>query len=783
MSSLQGFCSRVVAAACGVILSATFATGQQLSISGTVRDSTGVVPDATVTLRAGRTTPRTATTDAIGHYAFDGLPAGYYELSFGKTGFDTVTRNLALGPDTEAVDVILTVGAVSTSLTVTDVAGKGTASRLDIPDKDLPVQVSSVPKELLQEQGVNDMATALRNASGVQAQRFYGVYEQYTIRGFNASDVLLVDGMRTEAVLNRFATQLNNVESVEVLKGPSSVLYGGDAVSGVINIIRKKPQGQKAYDLLYKAGRFNSHQIAGGATGPIFGSNSWLYRTDVSQDYTTGWRGAGANRFNASPSLTWLMSERMRVTVHQSFTRDNFKGDGGVALEYTNSPFYDPSRRFSLPSDFALMKDSTTHVLFNAGLSSNWEFRDGFLLRRTSEEYMVTEGIYFDPATNTVPREALYFHHNRRPKVNQAELVGHVNFLKMRHHLLFGYDYRDFYTRTGVTAGDDPDCLCGFYGSLAPISVLNYRETNPPITDFTIVRNIYQANRVNDLFWQDQIDLGSKVKINVGGRFSDFDRGVHRIYTDAPNDIVGIQSRHENAYTYRAGIVYEPMSNHQLYASTSSSFSPVQDVPANGAELKPRYGRAYEVGYRWQGWNGRIQTSLAAYHLEQNNLTFAESLTSVVQAGKETSKGIDLDVNADLSHGARLILNYGYTVPRFVDFIDPDSGDLSGKLPRFTQKQALNMWLHKSWTSGFTAAIGTRYLGPMFTNNTNDIRLGGWTTFTGSVGYRQKSWEWDLNAENLFNRQRYFLGSDYSDQVYPGAPINVFATVRYRFTP
>src|SRR6185295_2023527 len=100
------------------------------------------------------------------------------ELSFSKAGFDTVTRTLTLSPTTGPVDVIFEVGAISTSITVTDVSGKATASRLEIPDRDLPVQVSSIPAQLLQQQGVNDMASALRNASGVQTQRLYGVYEQ-----------------------------------------------------------------------------------------------------------------------------------------------------------------------------------------------------------------------------------------------------------------------------------------------------------------------------------------------------------------------------------------------------------------------------------------------------------------------------------------------------------------------------------------------------------------------------------------------------------------------------
>jgi len=161
---------------------------QQLTLSGTVRDVDGVVPEAAVTLIGGGAPPRTATTDNMGNYSFSGLAAGYYELSFAKSGYDVMTRTLTLGPNTGPVDVVFAVGAVSTSVTVTDVAGKATASRLEIPDRDLPVQVSSIPQQLLQQQGVNDMASALKNASGVQTQRLYGVYEQYTIRGFNAND-------------------------------------------------------------------------------------------------------------------------------------------------------------------------------------------------------------------------------------------------------------------------------------------------------------------------------------------------------------------------------------------------------------------------------------------------------------------------------------------------------------------------------------------------------------------------------------------------------------------
>jgi iron complex outermembrane receptor protein len=356
--------------------------------------------------------------------------------------------------------------------------------------------------------------------------------------------------------------------------------------------------------------------------------------------------------------------------------------------------------------------------------------------------------------------------------------VGHVTALNMRHTLLFGYDYRHFSKRTDVTAGDGDGCNCGFYAlNINPISLDNFQETTPPITDFTIVRETYDTNRIHAFFWQDQIDVHPKLKVNVAGRFDDFNRERHRIFTSDPGDIVGVQTRNQNAYTYRAGAVFAPAVEHQIYFNASSSFTPVIDVPDNGEELKPMRGRGYEVGYRTQALDGRVRVDLAGYYAQQTNIVFAETLTTVTQAGKQSSNGIDLDVNTDLGRRVHLLLNYGFTQPRFAE---DDGEHIVGNRPRFTQKHAANAWLHKTWDNGMHASFGARYMGPMFTNNDNTIKLGGWTTFGAAFGFRYRQWDWSINAENVFNRKRYFTGSDYSNQIYPGAPINVFSTVRLR---
>jgi len=236
----------------------------------------------------------------------------------------------------------------------------------------------------------------------------------------------------------------------------------------------------------------------------------------------------------------------------------------------------------------------------------------------------------------------------------------------------------------------------------------------------------------------------------------------------------------QTAYTYRAGLVYALPSSHQLYVSSASSFTPVNTIPASGPALDPETGRSYEFGHRWQSSSRRFTTNLAFYKIERNNVVISRGEGRFDQAGQQSAKGIDLDINGDLGHGVRLIANYGYAFSRFDNYVE-GGDDLSGYRPRYTPAHTGNLWLTKFWKSGFTASAGMRYVGPVFTNNTDSIRLGGWTMFSGAVSYRRGHWEYAVNAENLFNRQRYFLGSDYDNQVYPGAPINVFATARFRF--
>jgi TonB-dependent siderophore receptor len=749
---------------------------QQLTLSGTVRDSTGVVPGATVTLSSAGAQIATTTTDESGKYQFTGLSAGSVELVVDLRGFEPATRNVALGPNTGAVDVVLAVGRVNTSVTVTATAGKATATRLPVPDVDVPAQVSTIPQELILQQGNNTIGDALRNASGVQATRWYGAYEQYTIRGFFDADrdgfnAVMVDGMRRNG--NRYATQSNNVEAIEVLKGPSSLLYGRGALGGSINIIRKKPQVVKSGEVFYRGGRFNTHQVALGTTGRVGSRADLMYRTDVSFESSDGWRDAGADRLNVAPSLTWLISPRARVTLHQVFVRDKFDGDGGVPLNIVDLPSFRRDLNFRLPQDRILVQDSQTQALFTGDLAAGWTLRNSLAFQRSNDRYFVTEGVYGDPDANLVYREPLDFHHIRRPVQNQTEVVGRLTGAGT-HNLLFGYEFhRDKY-RTEVTAGDDPDCICGYWWlTIAPMDITTMQETQGPLDIDTVARTTFVNDRTHAFYVQDQIDLSPQLKLNVGYRADNYERDVSRVggFPFTP------QHREQTAHSYRAGFVYAPRFDQQFYFATSSSFTPVNTVPADGSQLEPSTARNYEVGHRWQGWNGRVDSTAAFYYLTRNNVTIQQSVVSFTQVGEQISKGLDVDVNTDLGADAFLVFNYGLAVPTF----DDPGNSLDGKTPRFAPKHNINLWLRKDFRGGFNAGFGLRYLAEQWGNNTNTQRLDDYTIFSGAVGYRTRGWDWTVNAENLFNNDDYFLPGHFGNNAFPGQPINVTTTFRVKW--
>src|SRR5580658_3438862 len=408
-------------------------------ISGTVSDTKGALSGATVTLRTPTGSKSQGKTDPEGKYSFDSLKSGPYELAFTKDGYAPTVRTLSMEGDSSTMDVTLAVAGLSSSVDVTDTATNSTGSRMDVPDRDIPSQISVVTQQTIQEQGLNDVATALENISGASVQVQYGAYEWYTLDGFaqqSGNDFLYIDGMTLAG--NRPQTQLDNVEEIQVFKGPDGVLYGGAGASmgGMVNVIRKKPQATRTADLLYRGGSFGRNDVAGGTAGSVFGLDHLLYRIDGGYSHTDGWRDAGSNRLNGSPDLLWLINSRMRISINESVSRDHYDMDAGVPLALLDVPGFPLNRRLNPPDNFERNKAWQNNVVFSANLTNRLEFRNSFFHARTSDQYLDSETEAYVPSLNEVTRTDLYYKHYYRPKQDQTDIIGSYELFGMRHKFM-----------------------------------------------------------------------------------------------------------------------------------------------------------------------------------------------------------------------------------------------------------------------------------------------------------------------------------------------------------
>jgi outer membrane receptor protein involved in Fe transport len=277
-------------------------------------------------------------------------------------------------------------------VTVRGIATTPSIGRTAVPLQDQPITVNKVTAELLRSQGINDLVTALQYVNNVNAYQQYGVYEHYEFRGF-ADAVQMVDGIRNEG--NKVRSQLSNVEAIEVLKGPASVLYGSDAVGATMNIVLKKPSAQPSYDLSTSAGSWNTYRGSFGATGRLAGDRT-LYRLDTGVESSDNFRGDTWNRLNITPTLAYRIGQSDQLDVRYSLNRNDVSGDAGLPLvtrpDSTSFIADVPrERRYSTPQDFALSYDHNIRSSYGHTFGNGLGVRNISGYRVYDDEYWITE--------------------------------------------------------------------------------------------------------------------------------------------------------------------------------------------------------------------------------------------------------------------------------------------------------------------------------------------------------------------------------------------------------
>jgi len=757
-----------------VLAVSVVAFAQGGSVSGRVVDPQGAaVSGANVVLAPATGATRSARSQADGTFTFNLVPAGIYTIRVEAVGFTPFAQSVTVGTTAATVTASLQVAGVAEDVTVQGaLLGTASTGKTTAPVRDLPLTINAVSRALIDDQGVNDLVTALKNVSGVYPFTTYGVYEYYSFRGF-LSSVQLVDGIRNEG--NRTNTQLTNIDRIEVLKGPSSALYGGSALGGTVNLIRKKPSATPSYDVMGAFGQWQTGRGAFGATGRL-GSDATLYRLDIGAESRDGYRHDDVKRFSLTPSFAWRLGANNQVNVNYTFNRDQFGGDAGLPVVETdlgvpskdNLPDVPRDRNYRTPQDDATSFDHNIQVAYARQLTNSIGFRDTLSYRYFNDKYFLSEEVDF-VAPSTIDRYYLFFYHHRRPLMNIAELTAHTR-KGVEQDFVFGWESQRYHNYTTLPEED--------FFQAASIDAFNPVETQGP-SDLTITRQNVFTNTTNAFYAQDHLTLSSKVKVLLGGRYDIYRRNSHTdpIENDEVTGTGPITERDTEAFTGRAGVVYQPVPLVDLYGSYATSFTPLTLAQPDGRTLDPETGEQWEFGQRFHMARDKMQLNTSVYRLLRQNVAFRRPGNIYVQAGEVESKGFEADLETIPAANWRLNFGYAFTDAQFNDFETSPGTNLRGNVPTYAPRHTFNVWAGYEWPNGFGVSAGARYFGEVFADQENTFSVDGYGLLNVAARYRKGPIELGVNLNNVTDTEYLIPHQDYL-QLYPGEPVNVLGTVR-----
>lgn len=688
-------------------------------------------------------------------------------------------------PQAEAVSVPPPIPAASEEplrITVTGEAAPGyqvnqatTATRTDTPLRNIPQSIQVVPRQVIEDQQPTDLQEVTRNVSGVfQANTFGTSQDSFLIRGFQQT-VFLRDGFRDPTFRIR---ETANIERVEVLKGPASVLYGTLEPGGIINLVSEAPLEEPYYALEGSFGSQSYLQPSLDFSGPFTPSND-LYRLNALYERRDSFRDFDTDieRIFVAPTFSFPLGERTDFRLDLEYLNDRRPFDRGLVAigeGVADLPF---DRVLGEPDDFNELETYSGGYLLEHDFNDAWRLRHAFRFSTADSLSVFTRSQRLNETTGILRRAWSNNRDLTETYALQTSLEGNFTTGSIDHTLLLGVDLlrtnQDFDNRFDFTSAPPQDIFNPQYGAIRP-----RRDEMPDFAKFGTTTDSV------GLYLQDQIALSDNLILLVGGRLDVVDERSTNDQDFAGTVSQSADQQQTEAFSPRIGLLYRPISPLALYASYSQSFTPNGATDINGNLLEPERGTQYEVGLRGELFEGRLLANLAAYSLTKRNIAVADpNLEGASRPiGEQRSRGIELDLVGQLTPGWNLIASYAYTDAEFT----ADGGSpLEGNRPYGVPDHAASLWttyeIQTGGLQGLGAGLGLFFVGERQGDNRNSFQVPSYLRTDARLFYRRDRWQAGLNFKNLFNVNYIESTGNNRVRVNPGTPFAVEATVGVEF--
>jgi iron complex outermembrane receptor protein len=679
----------------------------------------------------------------------------------------------SLNPETDAEDEELVVTGEGQRGYF--VPKSSTATKTDTPILDIPGSVQVIPRQVFEDQGIYRVGDAVQNVSGVSSTGEYQGYEELIfIRGFQVSTFqgsYFRDGIRTFTFGSPDTT---NLERLEVLKGPASILFGQVEPGGIINLVTKQPLQTPYYAGQFSIGNFDTYEAELDLSGPLDEEKTILYRLNSSYRTSGSFRDfVDRKRFFLSPSLSLKLGKNTNLLVDFEYTHTSVGYDTGLVAIGKRPADIPIGRLLNEPfSNFSKEELSVGYVLSHR-FSDSWSLRHNFRFQRQTPDRYGPSGDSLDEMTGDLTRSEFWAGGYYENFFTDTNLIGKFSTGSIQHQLLIGFER----SRTV----EKPEFRFGFeYPSINIFNPVYARLRYPKEPIFFRDDTTYTTG----IYLQDQIDLFPNLKLLLGFRYDNFKQERSTEFVPDPREEF---SQSDSDVTPRFGLVYQPMNWLSLYGSYSRSFKPSFGTSRNAdnSTFQPEIGEQFEVGVKAQ-LTPKLITTLAAYHLTKQNVTTADpndpSGLFQIQTGEVTSKGVEFDISGEITPGWNIVASTSYTDARITKDNVLPVGNFLDNIPQWTASLWTTYEIQTGTLKGLGAGLGLYYVAERSGDLDNTFQLPSYLRSDASLFYRRNNWKIQLNVRNLFNTE-YFTGASFGSrlEVTPGAPRSVLATLSVEF--
>ncbi|PYQ25904.1 MAG: TonB-dependent siderophore receptor [Acidobacteria bacterium] len=725
------------------------------------------IANASVSAFAGSST-KTTRTDADGHFAL-ALDPGRYVLRVADDAHEIVEEVSVIDGMTPHDFVLQTVVRDTITVRAPDgyvVPNITSATKTATPLRDVPQSVTVVTRRLMQDQVMTSVGDVVRYVPGVMLHQGENNRDQVIMRGNSSSADFFVDGVRDDV---QYYRDLYNLERVEALKGPNAMIFGRGGAGGVINRVTKEAGFTPLRELWLQGGAWNDRRVSADLDQPL-NDKLALRLNGVYQKSDSFRKGVELERQGIAPSLTFLPSDRTKVTFGYEYFHDGRGADRGIS-SYAGKPADVPIETYYGNPDDSRVR-ATVHLA-----SASIDHSIGTLSIRNHTQFGDYDRFYqnYVPGAVSVDksRVSISAYNNatqRQNLFNQTDLTWNLG----RHTLLAG-------TELGRQATDNFRNT-GFFNTTATSISAPY--LNPIVTTpVTYRQSATDANNhliatVAAAYAQDQFAVSPHLQLVAGLRFDRFDLDYHNNRNG--DDL----SRADNLVSPRLGIVVKPTEALSLYSNYSISYLPgsgdqFSSLTTITEQLKPEQFTNYELGAKWDA-SSSFSLTTAVYRLDRTNTrsTDPNDPTRIVQTGGQRTNGFEFGVNGRVTNRWSIAGGYSWQ-DAFVASATATAraGATVAQVPHHT----FSLWNNYDLTSRLSTALGIVARTNMFAAIDNTVTLPGYTELDAAAFYRvTDTVRLQMNVENLLDTT-YYKNADSNTNISPGAPRGVRVAVLTRF--